>query len=49
MQIFCHGESFEDASFDPKKRLLPRGAIFADSFPIVQDAKPEDVIEYTSQ
>ncbi|MEK7741667.1 MAG: nickel-dependent hydrogenase large subunit, partial [Nitrospirota bacterium] len=39
---------FEDASFDPKKRLLPRGAIFADSFPKVQDAKPEDVAEHTS-
>ena len=39
---------FEDASYDPKKRLLPRGAIFADSFPKVQDAKPEDVAEHTS-
>jgi len=39
---------FEDASFDPKKRLLPRGAIFASDFPKVHDAKPEDVMEHTS-
>ena len=39
---------FEDASFDPKKRLLPRGAIFAADFPKVHDAKPEDVAEHTS-
>ena len=48
MRISCHGGVFEDASYDPKKRLLPRGAIFADSFPKVQDAKPEDVAEHTS-
>ena len=39
---------FEDASFDPKKRLLPRGAIFASDFPKVHDAKPEDVTEDTT-
>ncbi len=39
---------FEDASFDPKKRLLPRGAIFAADFPKVHDAKPEDVTESTA-
>src|SRR5512140_909076 len=39
---------FEDASFDPKKRLLPRGAVFAADFPKVHDAKPEDVMEHTS-
>lgn len=38
---------FEDASFDPKKRLLPRGAIFASDFPKVHDARPEDVLEHT--
>ena len=40
---------FEDASFDPKKRLLPRGAIFASDFPKVHDAKPEDVMEHTAR
>ncbi len=39
---------FEDASYDPKKRLLPRGAIFAEDFPKVHEAKPEDVSEHTS-
>lgn len=39
---------FEDASFDPKKRLLPRGAIYAATFPKVDDVKPEDVTEHTS-
>ncbi len=39
---------FEDASYDPKKRLLPRGAIFASDFPKVHDAKPEDVMEHTA-
>ena len=39
---------FEDASFDPKKRLLPRGAIFASDFPKVHEAKPEDVTEDTT-
>lgn len=39
---------FEDTSFDPKKRLLPRGAIFAADFPKVHEAKPEDVTEHTS-
>jgi len=38
---------FEDASFDPKKRLLPRGAIFAADFPKLHDPKPEDVLEHT--
>ena len=36
---------FEDASYDPKKRLLPRGAIFAEDFPKLHDVKPEDVTE----
>jgi [NiFe] hydrogenase large subunit len=40
---------FEDASFDPKKRMLPRGAIFAEDFPKVHDPKPEDVVEHTSR
>ncbi len=39
---------FEDASFDPKKRLFPRGAIFASDFPKLHDPKPEDVMEHTS-
>lgn len=39
---------FEDDSYDPKKRLLPRGAIFAEDFPKVHEAKPEDVTEHTS-
>ena len=39
---------FEDASFDPKKRLLPRGAIFAADFPKVHEAKAEDVTEDTT-
>ncbi len=39
---------FEDASYDPKRRLLPRGAIFAEDFPKVHEAKPEDVSEHTS-
>ena len=38
---------FEDASYDPKKRLLPRGAIFA-GFPKVHEAKPEDLTEHTT-
>ncbi|HCC55278.1 MAG TPA: nickel-dependent hydrogenase large subunit [Desulfobulbaceae bacterium] len=38
---------FEDASFDPKKRLLPRGAIFAADFPTVHEARAVDVLEYT--
>ncbi len=40
---------FEDASFDPKKRLLPRGALFASDFPKVHEARPEDVMEHTSR
>ena len=40
---------FEDASFDPKKRLLPRGALFASDFPTVHDARPEDVLEHTGR
>lgn len=36
---------FEDASFDPKKRLLPAGVIFADS-PAVEDAIPLEVTEH---
>jgi len=39
---------FEDASFDPKKRLLPRGALFAADFPTLHEAKPEDVMEDTT-
>lgn len=39
---------FEDGSFDPRKRLLPRGAIFAADFKKVHDAKPDDVLEHTS-
>lgn len=38
---------FEDASFDPKKRLLPRGVLYASDFPKVHEAKPEDVMEHT--
>src|SRR5208283_1270402 len=37
---------FEDESYDPKKRLLPRGALFAEDFPKLYDPKPEDVAEY---
>lgn len=36
---------FEDPSFDPHKRLLPRGALYASDFPKLHDAKPEDVTE----
>jgi len=36
---------FEDPSFDPQKRLLPRGALYAADFPKLHDAKPEDVAE----
>lgn len=35
---------FEDASFDPKKRLFPRGAIFNSQLTVV-DAKPDEVTE----
>ncbi len=38
---------FEDESFDPKKRLLPRGALFASDFPKVHEPKAEDVTEHT--
>ncbi len=37
---------FEDASFDPKKRLLPRGAIVAGT-PGVRDVAAKDVVEFT--
>src|SRR5512145_566723 len=37
---------FEDASFDPKKRLLPRGAIFGGKLE-VRDVGAKDVTEYT--
>ena len=37
---------FEDASFDPKKRLLPRGAIFGGKLE-VKDVGAKDVTEYT--
>jgi len=40
---------FEDASFDPKKRLLPSGVIFAKDFPKLHDAKAEDVTEHTTR
>jgi [NiFe] hydrogenase large subunit len=40
---------FEDASLDPKKRLLPRGALFASDFPTVHDARPEDILEHTGR
>ncbi len=40
---------FEDASFDPKKRLLPRGAILAGDLATVHDATPNDVMEHTSR
>jgi [NiFe] hydrogenase large subunit len=36
---------FEDASLDPKKRMLPRGAIF-DGKLEVKDAGPKDVTEF---
>jgi [NiFe] hydrogenase large subunit len=39
---------FEDASFDPKKRLLPRGVLLASDFPKVHELKPDDVLEHTS-
>ena len=39
---------FEDASFDPQKRLLPRGALYAADFPKLHAAKPEDVTEDTA-
>jgi len=38
---------FEDASFDPKKRLFPRGVLLAKDFPKLHEAKPEDVTEHT--
>lgn len=38
---------FEDASFDPKKRLLPRGAIFGGKLE-VQDVGAKDVTEFTT-
>lgn len=38
---------FEDASFDPKKRLLPSGVLYAKDFPKVHDAKAENVAEHT--
>jgi [NiFe] hydrogenase large subunit len=39
---------FEDASFDPKKRLLPRGVLLASDFPKLHEAKASDVAEHTS-
>lgn len=38
---------FDDASRDPKKRALPRGAIFADALKVV-DVKQEDVQEHVT-
>jgi [NiFe] hydrogenase large subunit len=40
---------FEDQSYDPKKRFLPRGVLLASDFPKVHDAKREDVLEHTSR
>lgn len=40
---------FEDESYDPKKRFLPRGALLASDFPKIHDAKREDVLEHTSR
>ncbi len=37
---------FEDASFDPKKRLLPQGAIFAESGLKLMDPKAEEISEH---
>ncbi len=38
---------FEDESWDPQKRLLPPGAVFAGKLE-VQQVKPEEVTEYVS-
>jgi len=40
---------FEDASFDPKKRLFPRGVLLAKDFPKIHEAKPEDVTEHVTR
>lgn len=37
---------YEDASFDPKKRFMPRGAIFAKNGLTVSDPKQENLAEY---
>lgn len=37
---------FEDASMDPKKRFLPRGAVYGGNIASVVEPKPEQVIEY---
>jgi [NiFe] hydrogenase large subunit len=39
---------FEDESYDPKKRFLPRGTLLASDFPKVHDAKAEDILEHVS-
>ncbi len=40
---------FEDKSFDPKKRAMPRGAIYDAQLSGVVDADPAKVIEYTER
>ena len=37
---------FEDATMDPRKRFLPRGALYDGDLASVVDPQPEKVIEY---
>lgn len=39
---------FQDASFDPKKQLLPRGAIFGGQITQVADVDPNKVVEHVA-